>query len=347
MSQEERPTWDPFNSGDGDSATQHDSMRQTCPVAHSDRLGWSLFRHEDVMSVLMDPETFSSAASTHLNVPNGMDPPEHTEFRRIIEPFFSAEEMALFAPRCRQTAASLLKGLPARTPIDFHREISEEYAVRVQCAFLGWPEELFEPLRAWMWQNHEATREQDKTAMSEAARSFEQLVTGLLAQHRYSAGATGDITSRLLQARVFGRPLETGEIVSILRNWTAGEVGTIASATSIVAWFLADHGAVQERLRQTPALVPDAIEEILRLRGPLAANRRVATRCANIGGQQIEAGERVTVMWTSANRDEDAFDDGLAFDWHRSQRNNLLYGAGIHVCPRCSCEFADGGCARD
>src|SRR5512134_222526 len=76
----------------------YDAMRERCPVAFSDYLQWSLFRHEDVVRVLNDPAAFSNAASRHLSVPNGIDPPEHTEYRRVIEPHFDPARMQAFEP---------------------------------------------------------------------------------------------------------------------------------------------------------------------------------------------------------------------------------------------------------
>ena len=83
-----QPDWDPKSDVVlRDQLAAYDEMRERCPVAYSDFLGWSLFRHEDVVRVLNDHETFSNAVSRHLSVPDGMDPPEHTEYRRIVDLF--------------------------------------------------------------------------------------------------------------------------------------------------------------------------------------------------------------------------------------------------------------------
>ena len=109
------PDWDPTAPEVlRDQRAAYDAMRRRCPVAYSEFLGWSLFRHEDVLRVLLDHETFSNAVSRHLSVPNGMDPPEHTAYRRLIEPFFSAERVAAFEPVCREIAANLTRLLSAR-----------------------------------------------------------------------------------------------------------------------------------------------------------------------------------------------------------------------------------------
>jgi cytochrome P450 len=206
--------------------------------------------------------------------------------------------------------------------------------VQVQCSFLGWPTDMHEPLRLWTQKNHKTTLAQDREAMAEIAREFEGYIVELL-QIRRAAGAqaSDDITTSLLRQQVKGRPLHDEEIVSILRNWTAGEVSTISAAVGILVHYFAEHADLQQRLRAEPSLLPDAIEEILRIHGPLAVNRRITTRAVEIGGRKIPAGERISLIWISADRDGRVFEDPEAFQQNRDQAANLLYGAGIHVCP--------------
>ena len=86
MSENPHEFWDPRSPEVlADQIAAYDRMRARCPIAHSDFLGWSVFRHADVMRILNDPERFSNAVSVHLNVPNGMDPPEHTRYREIVD----------------------------------------------------------------------------------------------------------------------------------------------------------------------------------------------------------------------------------------------------------------------
>src|SRR5690606_36563326 len=115
--------------------------------------------------------------------------------------------------------------------------------------------------------------------------------------------------------------------------WTAGEIGTISAAIGILVRFLADHSDLQRKLRADPSLLPYAIDEILRIHGPQVTNRRV-TRCpVELGGKKLKEGERVTINWVSANRDEEVFEEAETFKFGRDVSKNLLYGAGIHVCP--------------
>ncbi|GLU31849.1 cytochrome P450 [Trinickia caryophylli] len=335
MDAKRKSDWDPRSEEvRRDQVAVYDEMRGRCPVAHSEYLHWSLFRHEDVMRVLNEPETFSSAVSHHLSVPNGMDPPEHAQYREIIEPYFDPERMAAFEPKCRSIAASLVDALPRHGEVEFMAGFAEAFAMRIQCAFLGWPGQLHVPLREWVRRNHAATLSGDKRAMGSVAVQFDGYISALLTERRrLGCDAPEDITTSLMRAHIGGRPLSDPEIVSILRNWTVGELGTIAACVGILAQYLAVRPDVQEQVRAHSALLPAAIDEILRIRPPLIANRRVAAKAVNIGGRNIEAGERITLIWASADRDEAAFGNSDEFRLDRDPDKNLLYGAGIHACP--------------
>src|SRR5690554_437882 len=317
-----------------DQIAAYDEMRNRCPVAFSDYLQWSLFRHEDVMRVLEDHKTFSNAASRHLSVPNAMDPPEHTKFRRIIEPYFAPGPMAEFAPRCRAIAENVVDRLPAEGDVEAMAEMGQNFALEIQCAFMGWPASLHEPLRAWVERQQSATLAGDREALGELALEFDGVIHELLASRRKAGtAAPDDVTTRIMNETVDGRPLSDEEIVSILRNWTVGELGTISASIGILMRYLAANPELQERLRVERHLLPAAIDEILRIDAPLMSNRRVTTCPVEIGGRQLPAGERLTLLWGSANRDEAVFGDPDEVRLERDPRDNLLYGAGIHVCP--------------
>lgn len=324
------PDWDPRSEDvRRDQRAAYDGLRARCPVAYSDFMGWSVFRHADGLRVLHDHETFSNVVSRHLSVPNGMDPPEHTAFRPIIERYFQPERLRPLEPACRAIIAELLSPRPS---IELVAEVALPFTARVQCAFLDAPADLAQPLVRWAQQNHAATLAQDRAAQATIAQEFEDLIDALC-DRRADLAAGTDVISSLMREEVCGRPLTRREIASILRNWTVGEIGTISASISIIVEFLATHAAWQARLRSDPALLMDAIDEILRLHGPLVANRRVATRAVELGGRRVEAGEPLSLNWVSANRDERVFDHADEFRLDRDPSLNLLFGAGIHVCP--------------
>ena len=335
MSDSHEPDWDPADASVlEDQPAAYDRMRRRCPVAWSEQLGWSLFRHEDVMRVLLDHETFSNTVSRHRSVPNGMDPPEHTAYRRAIEPYFAPERMRRFEPVCRELAANLLEPLTAGGAFECNEEFAVPFALRSQCKFLGWPAALAEPIRVWTRRNQEATRAGHRATLVEIAGEFRAHVAELLkARRQPEAPREDDVIGGLLETRIDRAPLTDEEITSILRNWTMGELGSLASAIGILAAHLADDPALQQRLRDDPALLPEAIDEILRISGPLVLNRRVAQRDVELGGRRIAAGERLSLIWIGANRDEAAFESPREVRLDRDPGANLLYGAGIHVCP--------------
>ncbi len=328
----EPPDWSPQDPSASDNQlATYDRLRHSCPVAFREDLGWSLFRHADVMAVLGSPDTFSSDVSQHLSVPNGMDPPQHTRFRRVIDPYFAPERVEQFAPAFRAIARDLVVALPGGD-VEMMDAVGHPFAAQVQCTFMGWPTRLRGPLRAWTASHQDANRRKDRRDLAELAASFDAIIRAQLDERRASTSPPDDTTTQLLAERIDGRALADDELVSIIRNWTAGELGTIAASIGIVVQHLANDRDLQASLRAGAGRCSSVIDEILRLNGPLTTNRRRTTRAVRIGGRQIGADERITILWPSANRDEAVFGDGV-FDPEAHARDNLLYGSGIHACP--------------
>lgn len=325
--------WQPFSATvRQDQRAAYDEMLACCPVAYSDAFGWSLFKHRDILRVLHDHTTFSNVVSQHLAVPNGMDPPRHTVYRRIIEPYFAKPRIDEFEPVCRKIVRELLNETPASGQIDLIAGLALPFAVRVQCAFLGWPALFYDRMLEWIRRQREAARDQNRSAMAKLARDFNDLINEMLPVCEV-AESTKNVTAKLMKEQVDGRLLGNNEVASIVRNWTAGEIGTISASVGILVQFLAMNPDVQAQLRGSLELLPEAIDEILRLYGPLVLNRRVATRPVEVGGRQIAAGELVSLMWMAGNRDGEVFEEPHSFRLGRDPDLNLLYGAGIHACP--------------
>lgn len=335
MSDDVQPDWDPKSPRVLDNQiAAYDAMRRRCPVAHSDYLNWSLFGHGDVNRVLDDADTFSNAVSAHLSIPNGMDTPEHTAYRKIVDRYFTAARMATFEPSCRRIAVDLVGQLPCGDDIELMASFARLFSLRMQSAFLGWPEDLHEPLLRWIDKNHRATLARDGAAMAAVALEFDHYILELLEVRRKAgASAPDDITTSLLREQVAGRGLRDEEIVSILRNWTVGELSTIAASVGILAHYLAAHPDIQRQLREQPASLPAAIDEILRMHGPLISSRRIITKEVAFGDRRLSPGDRLSLIWASANRDEAVFGDPDEFRLDREPSDNLIYGAGIHDCP--------------
>jgi cytochrome P450 len=327
--------WDPLAPGVlADPTAAYDDLRRGCPVAYSEKLGWSVFRHADVLGVVHDTETFSSVVSTHLAVPSGMDRPKHTPYRGLVESYFTAPKMAKFEPTCRKIAQERVRSLPRPGGIDLMADFAHPFALDVQCTFTGWPQEIQDRLRDWLSRSQQASVAGDRQASDILGQEFESIVEAQLKSRRAAGSqAPDDPTTGLLAETIDGRALSLEEITSILRNWTAGELTTISASIGILVCFLARDTTLQEELRRSPAGLPAAIEEILRIEGPLLCNRRKVVKDTVLAGRTLAAGERLAVMWAAANRDETVFEHPETFRPDRDQQHNLLWGAGIHQCP--------------
>lgn len=331
MSEPAVDDWDPRDpSVLEDQRLAYDTMREACPVAHSEFMGWSIFRHADVATVTDDPATYTSA-TRRLAVPNGMDPPVHGPYREALAPAFGSDRMAALEQACRRIAGELLEPMTSDGQAEFMETFATPYTLRALCAFLGWPEAQWESLGGWTHGNQQVAFSRDRVAGKALASLFTEHVKINLTYHRGEAHDADDVTDALLATKVDGKPLDEEEIVSALRNWTAGH-GTVAAALSILVLHLAEDRALQERLRADPSLIPAAIEEILRADGPLVANRRSTAREVELGGRTIPAGESVTLMWIAANRDPRAFEDAEAVRVDRDTDDGMVWGRGIHLC---------------
>ncbi|MEI2785844.1 MAG: cytochrome P450 [Candidatus Nanopelagicales bacterium] len=323
---EHRNDWDPrADAVQIDQISAYDELRQRCPVAHSDFLGWSLLNHHDAMTALLDHEVYSSQVSRHVAVPNGMDPPEHTAYRAIIDRCFTAQFVDDFAPALRRLAEDLI---PAALELDIMADLALPYAARAQCAYLGWPQSAATALQTWAEQSAPATLRGDREELERVAKQFDEIIVENLRTDR-----PGPVITGLRSERVAGQPLTDAQIVSIVRNWTAGELGTIAAAVGIIVGFLAQHPQEQQLLRERPALRQPAMDEILRLDAPLIADRRRTAVPVTASGRDIPADEPVTILWPAVQRDPARFDAADQFRLDRDPRDNLLYGRGVHYCP--------------
>lgn len=306
-----------------------------CPVAHSDQ-AWIIRGHAEVVAAATDPATFSSAHPTRRAIPNSLDGEEHAAYRAIVDRYMTPERVAAEEPRSRAIAAALIEELPHGTPVAAIASIGTPFAVRAQCAWLGWPSEIETQLVEWMSDNHAATQSGDRARTAEVAERFDAMIRTLLDARR--GLPPSDVTGEVMHESVQGRRLTDEEVVSILRNWTAGDLGSVAASIGVLAHLLATRPEVQRDVRVwaeagDAAWLEAAIEELLRIDDPFVSNRRTATADAHLGGVQIAAGDRLLLNWTAANRDPAVFPDPDAFDPEAHAHANVVFGIGPHVCP--------------
>jgi cytochrome P450 len=331
MGEKRQNDWNPLDSSVlKDQRQAYDEMRQRCPAAYSDFMGWSLFRHADIATVLADPETYSNQ-SPFPAIPNGMDPPAHGEYRKSLQPNFDQKQMSRLEPEVRQIAAQFFEPLLSGAEVDFIDGFATPFSFATLCAQLGWSQEQWKFLSGWAQDSQEAALDRDTIVGKALADKFSEHVKANLDKRRASSLKASDATDALMNTDVDGIRIDDDQIVSILRNWTAGH-GTVVASLGILVLHLAQDTELQDRLRSDLSLVPAAVEEILRADGPLVANPRTTKREVRIHGRSIPKGERLTLMWIAANRDPVAFDEPDVVHIARDTTDGLVWGKGIHLC---------------
>lgn len=230
-----------------DPRSTYDALRAESAVAHEDGT-WVVLRHAEVVAAATDPRTFSSRVGTRRAIPNSLDGADHAAFRAVVDRYLTGERVAHEESQCRKHAAAIVDALPRGMTVETIASIGIPYAVRSQSAWLGWPPNLEDALVAWIRDNHAATRSQDHRRTTEVAERFNQMIRALLETRRGDA-PNPDVTDELLGDSVNGRPLTTEEIVSILRNWTAGDLGSLATSVGVIVHFLASTPTVQREVR--------------------------------------------------------------------------------------------------
>lgn len=322
-----------------------------CPVVVLPDGSWAVRGHADVLQVATSPELYASGGRRHRHIPNSLDGEEHRRFRALVDVHLDDSRILPLMPMIREVSDRLASDLTQRTHLEVVQDFGRHVAVQVQCRWLGWPDDLQETLLRWIDDNFAASRSGDPQRNTEIAERFDRIVSDIV-EARRALEASGeqlpqDPTTALMhesvedpQAREGRRPLTHAELVSLLRNWTAGDLGSIAASIGVVVHHVAADRAEQDRLR---ALARDeaahteeldaAVDEMLRINDPFPTNRRVTTEETVLAGHRAPAGTVVAINWTAANRDERVFGDPDAYRPERNREANIVYGAGPHVCP--------------
>lgn len=278
--------------------------------------------------VAENPEQFSSGVSRFLQLPNGPDGEKHTEMRALIDRYLTAEEVGQLDPMFREIARELAEKAVSAGEVDAVGDLGAQYAVRAMTAWLGWPSELNDTLVEWVADNNAATRSGELEHTAAVAERFDDIIRSVVEPLQDNPGDS--VTSRLVHDDSLGRRLEFEEIVSVLRNWTAGDLSSMAYCIGVVLDALIRHPELQDRLaggvsqKEFTAIA----DEILRADSPFVSNRSVTTCPVSLGGHDLPEGQRVRIHWTAANRDPDVFTDADGFERDAHADENLVWGAG-------------------
>lgn len=341
----DKPTadWDPLAHGAVDHPIrEHERLRREAPVAYSERWGgfWALTRYDDVIAATEDTETFSSHKANPSTRPDDpprppleIDPPAHNGYRRLLNPYFAPRFIRAFEPEVRRLAVEIVQDAVDKGTVDAVEHITFPAPVRVLCAFLGIPDADAIDIKTWAVDVIAAAREGNVKAHESANAAIYGYIEGVVAERRENPrDPSEDLISGLIFGTVELEPLTDDEIAGILRLLLAAGHGTTTLGIGSTLRYLAENPEEQQRLRENPGLLPAAIEEILRVWSPSRALGRVATKDVEVAGRRVRAGDRVSLVWSSANRDQEVFENADEVVIGRRPNRHIAFGHGIHTC---------------
>ena len=296
-----------------------------------------LLRHEDVRRAAKDWQTFSSDAPFRVPIPSEeavrtmrqlpieTDPPEHTDYRKITDPFFQRPKDPAFIARIEALIDGMLCDAVSRDAI----EIVQEFALPLQSRALTYLLNVPEAEAAiWVgWGIHVF-----KVTGGEFKKGH-VLEEYLHAQFDQVAARPGeDFFSALTQATFRGRPLTRDEMMGFANLAFAGGRDTIIHTISCALGYLAAHPEALEYLRADPKRITLASEEFFRVFMPLTHIGRVCPEATEVNGVTVKAGDRISLCWASANLDAQAFDAPDEVRLDRKPNPHLAFGFGAHLC---------------
>jgi cytochrome P450 len=322
------------------------AMRSTQPVLYDEQHStWHVFRYADVERVLSEHATFSSDIVQTLELKESqktshaslifMDPPRHRQLRNLVNLAFTPRVVAQLEPRIQTIIHTLLDQLPGE--VDIVRDLAVPLPVIVIAELLGIPVEKRADFKRWsdsalatsgppsyfeqdeQWHAHMRDQEQMNAYLAQMMEERREV-------------PQNDLMSSLVEAEVEGKRLTPTEVLAfcILLLVAGNETTTHLIGNSVIC--LSQHPAALEQLRHSSALIPGAIEEVLRYLSPVKMMARFTKTETTLGGQDIGARQSVMAWISSANRDEAQLPEPDRFDIQRDPNRHIAFGHGIHFC---------------
>lgn len=330
------PTFDLFNPEHED--WKYDAFayaREHCPVVRTDTelTGpmWMVTRYADVRQVLEDPETFSSQGGAPAPTPIGLgpldsDPPLHTAFRQLLNPYLSRKYALTFEDEMRSIARELIDGFIDNGKVELLSEFASPFVSRVLAAVV-----FKETDMAKMQRAKEVVYAVTEDGTEEAFMSLGMLAAEYLGAATQNLPEEDGILRSLVTGTIDGKPVEPQLALGAICVLFLGGLDTTRSAIGTIAMQMALHPELEARVRD-PRWVRNDMDEFIRHASPVATFGRTVTRDTEVGGCPMAKGDRVLVRFDSANRDDAKFPnaDQLQFDPPRG--GNAGFGLGIHRC---------------
>ncbi|MDQ2650621.1 MAG: cytochrome P450 [Actinomycetota bacterium] len=305
---------------------------------------WAVLRHAELAHVAKHPELFSAStqgimledlAPEQLEMVRhmllAMDPPTHTAYRRPISPHFTAKVISAMEDQVRARCRGILDRVDGE--VDLVHDVAGPLPAQMITDIMGLPEEDTDRIQRWAelmtgGQDSELAGDYDGNASIDMAMYAIEFAARRRAEPRRD-----DITSLLLETTYEdGRPMSDIDFGSFFVQLVTAGNDTTKTSMAAGTLELIRHPDEQALLRGDPGLIPGAVEEIVRFCNPLHYFRRTAVVDTELGGTPIRAGDKVAMLYTSANRDELVFADPQRFDVRRSPNPHLSFGLGAHFC---------------
>lgn len=298
---------------------------------------WIATRFEPIREIFQNGEHYRShgvypyfrALGIDLTaIPIDVDPPEHTRYRKFLEPWFSPRAMVALEPRIRANIDRLIDGFIDAGECDAAHDFGRIYPVRVFMELMGFPEECFEDFLGWSHPMHFEIDNLERYAWG--VNSALAYMRGFIEGVR-KAPPDETVASRIVHGEIDGKKLTDKEVLGIIFFLWDGGMDTVAATSSLMLRRLALDPALQQLLRSNPDKMAKAVEEFLRM-NPTVNTVRIARVDHELEGHQIKAGDRLLCLVASGNFDPDKYEDPREFRLDRSRNHHFTFVAGPHRC---------------
>lgn len=295
---------------------------------------WVVTKGDVIAKVLKTPELFSNfpylipkAAGSPQQTPlTEMDAPEHTEYRRLVQQQMVPALINRMEAGFRASTARLIDGVYAQGHCEFVTDIGQILPIDIFLDWMALPRERREDFMGWVQQ---LLRGKDPETRRQGKLNTLAYLRSIIDERVANPGE--DLISKLALAPFRGRTISADELMPVVAGLFNAGLDTVTSNMSFTLRFLAEHPAHQRQLAENPALIPKAIEEMMRF-FTTANLARSCTRDTELDGVPIKKGEQVLVPFVLYGLDEQINPDALTVDFNRKTPAHLSFGAGPHVC---------------
>jgi cytochrome P450 len=318
------------------------AMRDLAPVVElpqGQMHGVVVGKHSDVVEALRTPEVFSSGFdAVHIGqlrplIPLQIDPPDHQTYRKLLDPLFAPRRVAQLEPQVRDLARGLVDAVVDEGGCDFNRAIAEPFPSTVFLGLLGLPvsrTDEFLELKNGIIRPPATTPEEREAMVNRTGQRIYRVLEEVIDAR--AAAPQDDFISGFLTAEIDGRRLSRDDVIDICYLFFLAGLDTVAASLDCMLAFLARHPDHRRQIVDDPAVIPHAVEELLRWETPVSGVVRMPTRDTELSGCPITAGQQVLVLLGSANTDEAFWERADEVDFHREVNKHLAFGGGVHRC---------------